>query len=234
VRFVGPDGAFRWARRLDRAASTMVRSGAMLVVLDGARVVVLDGATGRPRWWMRHGGGDLVPPVGLDGWLWLAGSHGRLEAVDLATGAACRRVDMGDEVVALCPTIAGLVVRTATSGLVMLGPRGTPRFRIHLTAAYSDPVALSDPTGGMADGDAPLPPVGAPLPPTRVLAIAVGDGSVRFVEARTGTELHHVLLEGQPVEAPFSLHMVGGDTVVLAGVGGGLGVHRRIGVVDGT
>jgi len=218
-------GKARWTARLPATLGSahLARSGDVLVAttVEGT-VVGVHPATGRTRWWIRTGapssgvagagtpGGRpalvAVSPTGVaDGsWLWVSDGPARVLRLDPATGAASRSVEVGEAVThlgVLATTAGPLVVATTSQrALVALSESGEPRWKVHFAAPVAPPVVL--------DGE---------------VAVAVADGSLRFLSSVTGAEVHHVAVAGmrEPSdtghpEPRFALVADAGDTVVLS------------------
>lgn len=217
-------GKARWTARLPAAAGSAHLAGAGDVVVAttvAGTVVGVHPETGRTRWWVRTGAPSsgvtsaAVPggrpalvadgPTGVaDGsWLWVSDGPARLLRLDPATGAASRSVEVGEAVTHLgfLTTTAGPLVVATTSqwALVALAESGEPRWKVHFAVPVAPPVVL--------DGE---------------VAVAVADGSLRFLSSATGAEVHHVAVAGVPdpsdtghPEPRCVLVADDGDTVVI-------------------
>jgi len=218
-------GKPRWTARLPAAVTSAHLAGGgdvlVAVTVDGT-IVGVHPATGRTRWWVRTGApssgvtGAGAPggrpalvaagPTGVanGSWLWVTDGPARVLRLDPATGAASRSVEMGEPVTHLgfLATTAGPLVVATTSrrALVALAESGRPRWKAHFAVAVAPPVVL--------EGE---------------VAVAVADGSLRFLSSATGAEVHHVAVAGVPapgdtghVEPRSALVADAGDAVVLS------------------
>jgi hypothetical protein len=206
VTAVGDGGLTRWSVRLGHDPVWMVRTTAALVVATaGDTVVALDLRTGRTRWWVRHRVDAALVAVEAAGLVWVADGRQHVVGLDSATGAAAHMVDLGEPVTGVYAVADRLAVRTGTDALVLLGPRGAPRWKAHFSSAFSPPA--------MADG---------------AVVVAVADGSLRLLSERTGAELHHVEADFGAVRIPSQL-WIDDPVMVVAGVDGTAVGLQRVG-----
>lgn len=211
VMAIDTSGSPRWNTRLGHGPVWMRSTETALVVATaGDTVVALDPRTGRPRWWVRHRVAASIGAVEASGIVWLADGGRGLVGLDPSTGAAAHVVDIGEPVAGICCVDDRLVVTTSSAALVALGPTGRPRWKMHMPAGFTAPVA---------DG-------GVPIADGGVLVVAVADGSLRMLWQRTGAELHHVLADLGPIDGPATLVM-NDPMVVITGINGAaVGLQR--------
>jgi outer membrane protein assembly factor BamB len=170
-------GTVRWQATVADAVVDLVwvPDVGVVVVVGTTTVAGLNPRTGRTRWWFRRSGpaprssGPDAAAVGT--WLWLAGGDGQVTRHDAATGAARSVVDVRGSVAGLTALNGLLAVHTPGS-IVVLRPGGLALWKADVSVAFTPPVACA----GAA-------------------AIAVADGSLRFLSMRTGAEVHQVACE---------------------------------------
>lgn len=211
VMAIDASGSPRWNTRLGHGPVWMKSTETALVVATaGDTVVALDPRTGRTRWWVRHRVAASIGAVEASGIVWLADGGRGLVGLDPSTGAAAHVVDVGEPVAGICCVDDRLVVTTSSAALVALGPTGRPRWKVHMPAEFTAPVA---------DGRVPVADGG-------VLVVAVADGSLRMLCQRTGAELHHVVADLGPIYGPATLVM-NDPMVVITGINGAaVGLQR--------
>ena len=178
-------------------------SQALVVATSGDTVVALDPRTGRSRWWVRHRLNPVIGAVEVGGVVWIADRQRHVVGLDPSTGSASYVVDVGEAVTSVHCVGSRLAIRTTSAALVLLGPTGTPLWKVHLPGTFSAPALI--------DG---------------AVAVVVADGSMRLLSERTGVELHHVVMDLDPMDEPQSLEVHDPNVVVTAVNGAVVGLRR--------
>jgi len=197
-------GSTVWVARLGHQPVWMLPTSATLMVgTTGDTVVALDRRTGRTRWWIRHRIDPAIGGAEVAGVVWIGDGQRRLVGLDPSTGAALHVVDVGEAVLDLHRLGNRLAVRTVSAALLVLGATGAPRWKVQFSAGFSAPCVV--------DG---------------VVVVAVADGSLRMLSARTGAELHHVVVDLGAARTPDTLWMDDALVIVTATDGAAVGMKR--------